>query len=461
MSRFAPNLLKKYKLWPQWFAVLEVMMLSMSIGMTGGWASPYLAKLTSKNSSLPITEAEASWVASILSIGRICGSILGAIFVEVLGSKTSLLLSGIPQAASWVLLIIANSVEWIYAARTLAGVALGIYFCSFPLYIGEISEPRIRGALVALCSNGMPIGGLIGSLMGPYLSMAEFSYTSLVPTMLFLFIFLLLPSSPHYLVRSEKMEKAAKSIQWYSQDADVDAELLALKNFIEANGKKQPFWKLLKEFIVPKNRRALILTNVLFLFMQLSGLYSIIFYLEIIMIRAQVTAVQPASVVIMLSATGMVSGWFGMYFIDKYGRRVLLCTSSAGVAVAMTLLGLHFMLLDLGYDPQLLQWIAITSLLLYQLSLYIGIVMVPPTILSELFSPNIKSTASAITNINSGLFSFVSSKTYQPMVDVLTEKYVFWIYGVFVLLLIIYTIFKIPETKGKSLQEIQEILAKT
>ncbi|KAG7202124.1 hypothetical protein KM043_015811 [Ampulex compressa] len=98
-----------------------VCLLSTSLGLVAGWTSPYLAKLTSENATLHITHEQASWIASLMPLGRLFGAIGGSIAVEYLGSKMSLLLTGVPLIIGWICIIFANSATWLYVSRIFSG----------------------------------------------------------------------------------------------------------------------------------------------------------------------------------------------------------------------------------------------------------------------------------------------------------------------------------------------------
>lgn len=100
---------------------IAVTLLCISIGLTIGWTSPYLAQLTGEEPPFPITQKQASWIASLLSIGRLFGAVIGPLSVEYLGSKMSLLLTGLPLTVGWICIICASSATWLYIARTFSG----------------------------------------------------------------------------------------------------------------------------------------------------------------------------------------------------------------------------------------------------------------------------------------------------------------------------------------------------
>ncbi|XP_046415352.1 facilitated trehalose transporter Tret1-like [Neodiprion fabricii] len=446
-------------LWLQWTGSAGAMIMLFVCGMMGGWTSPYLAKLTSQDSPLPITSDEASWVASLLNFGRLIGAVPGAVSVHYFGSKRTLFLNGFSLIVGCVCTIVADSVIWLYVARLISGLCLGMSYSSFPLYLGEISSPATRGALVTLASTGLSVGVLAGNVVGAYVSMTVFAYITLVPTTVFMLLFLWMPESPHYFIRLDKIEEARKSIARYHPGVNVEVELKSLQDFIHAI-QSRTFADKLREFNVPANRKAGIIVVLLYVFMQLSGVNSVLFYLEIILTKGRLTIISPAKMVIIGGATAIFGGLTTVYLAAKCGRKTLLIASCVGVAVSLVILGTDFALLGSGFDSAQLQWTLVSSVIIYHVFVYMGLCPVPNIVLSELFAPNIKNMAACFASISVGLFAFISTKVYQPLVNIMGEAYVFWMHAAFMVMVIIFTLTAMPETKGKSLQEIQAILHK-
>ncbi|XP_048513375.1 facilitated trehalose transporter Tret1-like isoform X2 [Athalia rosae] len=449
----------KQILWLQWTAGFAGMLMLFVMGLKVGWTSPFMARLVAEDSVLPLTAGEVSWVASLLNFGRFCGSLLGGFFVEYLGSRRTLIGLGFPLILAWICIISANSATWLYVARIAAGSSLGMAFNSFPLLLGEISSPSIRGTLVAFVITGMPLGTMIGVLMGPYLSMQVFSYIGLVPTVIFIVLFWWLPESPHYLLKHGRIEEAGKSIERYNPYADREEELKSLKDFLSSNG-NLTFRERLREVNLPKNRRAILLMLALYFFMQFSGVNSVMFYTETIVIRAKVNVIDPSSVVTLFGTFSVVSSLLSIFVADKLPRKVILIIASLGVGVSLLSLGIHFELLDRGCDPASLQWLPIASLMGFVFFLCNGLVSIPSTILSEIFTQNVKSVAVCVGNVSVGIFAFIATGTYLPLVDLIGEAYVYWGNVVILIACAIFTKLVVPETRGKTLQEIQEAFDK-
>lgn len=432
----------------------------IQLGCIGTWSSPYLAKLTSPNSTLPLNLDEASWVASVMNLGRMVGAVAGGAAVYIFGSKSSLLITCLPIASCWILTGLAQSVVWLYIARLLAGVGMGMAFSCFPLYIGEIADPSIRGCLISIAMSGATAGNLLTSIVGAYCSLQTSSLIFLVLCIPVIIMFAWLPESPHHLARFDNSDKVKSSIAWYDRGCDLNMTYASLTKYVEMSN-SQTFLEKLREFKRVELRRALYIVMILFMYSQMCGLNTIVFYMEMILQEARSSIIPPATTVIILSAVTMFASVISMSLIDRFGRSALLIVSSLGIALGLTILEIHFTLLDDGYDSTKLEVLPIASLVIFQLAAFTGILTVPSTVLSEIFPPAIKCVAACAASIAGALFAFICSKTYQPLVDILGQKYVYWIYVAIILSAVPFAVLCMPETKGKSLQQIQdEIIGK-
>ncbi|XP_025987072.2 facilitated trehalose transporter Tret1 [Solenopsis invicta] len=443
--------------WPQWIAGIGVSLLHLQMGLTEVWSSPYIAYLTSPESHILMTMDEASWVVSLLNLGRLIGAVSGSVAINYLGTKTTIFVTSLPMTICWLFTIVANRVEWLYAARLLAGISIGKMYICIPLYLGEIADPTIRGALGVLAVSGLSVGNLIMGIIGAYLSMTMSAIICFVLCFIVIVIFIWLPESPHHFVKIKKENKARISILWYHRDCDVESELQALKDFHEKN-KSLPFADVIKEFRIPYLWKALLLVSMLFIYLQLCGINNVLFYLETILRNGKETVIEPSVVVIIVTAIGIVGSMLSIFLIDKFGRRILTIISGLAVTISLICLGTQYELLDEGYNPATLQALVIFSVMLFQISLYFGIASIPNIVLSEIFPPHVKCVAGCFASIISAIFAFISTSTYEPLINLIREKYVFYLYALILVTVIPYTYFWMPETKGKSLQQIQEKL---
>lgn len=177
-------------------------------------------------------------------------------------------------------------------------------------------------------------------------------------------------------------------------------------------------------------------------------------YAEIVVIKSEVS-ITPSIVVMAMGFSTIIAGFTAVLVVDKLGRKNLLIVSSIGVAISLAVLGLHFYLLTLNYDPEKLTWLPITSLLTFNIFVSYGLIPVPGTLLSEMFPANLKNLASLCIGATNAMLSFMFIKTFQPFIAAAGETIVFCSYGLIVLTVVPYVWYLIPETKGKSLLEIQ------
>ncbi|XP_001607233.2 facilitated trehalose transporter Tret1-like [Nasonia vitripennis] len=444
---------------PQWYAGIGVTLLLLQMGFMGGWPSPTLARLSAEDSPIPLDPEQASWVASIVNLGRFFGAILGSVSTSYLGSRRSILVTLFPVAAGWLITALAHSVEWLYVARFSSGVGLGMAFSTFPLYIGEVSMPEIRGALISMATTGSPVGTLVASIACSYLDLTASSCIYLALCIMLMVMFFWLPESPHHLLKVGACDAARKSIEWYRAGNGVDKEYDAVEKFVSTDS-KVGFMDKLREFKTPPIRKATFQIIALYTFMQICGLNSIVFYMETILMRAKFTMISPSLAVMLVNLCGIFSGSLSILLIDRFGRRFLMILSGTGVTISMGSLFAFFLLLDLKIDTSCVQWLPAAAMFSFVISFCVGMFPVPSAMLSETFPANIKCMAACIASLTGAIMSFLSSKTFQPMVDAMGETYVFLIYTICSFLVIPYSMFMMMETKGKSLQQIQDELTK-
>ncbi|KAL7305043.1 hypothetical protein TKK_0002826 [Trichogramma kaykai] len=436
----------------------------VELGLSSGWSSPYLAQLTAPDSSLPLTLEQASWVASLVNVGRFVGAFLGSLLVEYGGSKRAMLVNALPMTLCWILTCLADSPIWLYLARLSGGLCLGMAYSTYPLYVGEVALPRIRGALVSLVSFGGTVGIFLGIVAGSYLDMRLSAGIYLGPCLFLIILFVWLPESPHHLVKVNDLKKARESIEYYRAGYQVDEEFEAVQKFVRGQG-TLAFWDRFCELLrQPPLLKATLLIVFLWTFMQLSGFNNVLFYMEMIVRDAGVTVIEPKVVVIFAGLAAVVASGLAIWIIDKYGRKILLTMSSLGVTLSMIGLAVQYLLIDglpaaaTAGISSTLQLLPIGSIVLYEIFFFLGFFCVPNAVLSELFPANVKCATACLASLAGAVFAFVSTKSYQPLVEAIGTSNVFFLQAVLAFLVTPYVALFMPETKGKSLQQIQDDL---
>ncbi|XP_077287496.1 facilitated trehalose transporter Tret1-like [Arctopsyche grandis] len=446
----------------QYVAAASANLGILALGMCLGWTSPTIPKLKDPdNTPLNdiINDAQDSWIASLIALGAAISPLYSGIAAAEIGRKWSILAGGIPLLVGWILIATAKDVGQIYAARVIIGLSVGQLFTVIPMYVGEIAESDIRGALGSFLQMFIVIGFLLTYVIGPYVSYLALSIISMVPGILFMIIFFFMPESPIYLLSKNQRQAAQTSLERLRGKTaqGVQEELDDIQKGLDQNTKKASFSDLWTPW---GNFKALYLSCGLVLFQQFSGINVVLFYLEPIFGSSD-TGLSPEISTIIIGVVQVLASSVTPLVVDRVGRRILLIISSLGMTVALALLGLFFILdAKESSSVESITWLPIASLVLFMCVYCIGFGPLPWAVMGELFDPSVKSIASTIATTFCWLISFILTKFFGSVADSLGMHYAFWIFGLFTLIAFFFVFFLLPETKGKSLQEIQDILNK-
>lgn len=415
--------------------------------------------MKSPESHVPITSDDASWIASFYLLGTIPGCILAAFIVDWLGRKTSLLIAGVPLTVGWFLIIIAWNPYVLYVSRFISGIGQGVVYVICPMYIGEIADKEIRGSLGSFIKLMVTFGELYAHAVGPFVSYECLAYVCLVIPLVFFLTFAWMPESPYFLLMRNQNERAMTSLRKLKRNASEDQleeELEQMqKTVIRDLSDQGRLWDL---FSTPGNRRAVIISFGLQLILQFSGICAIESYTQEILEEGETSL--PASItVILLSLLQLVAGVGAAVLVDKLGRRPLLMSTTLLGGISLTVAGTFYLLkTELGINMTGYGWILHASVIFYELIIALGLNPLAYMMLGELFPTNVKGAAVSLANLVSSLLAFIVSKMYQVISDSCGVYAAFGWFSMSCFLGVIFIAFVVPETKGKSLMEIQEEL---
>lgn len=419
-----------------------------------GWASPSLPQLLAEDSLIPITNEEGSWLAVIPMLAAIIGALAASRLLDLIGRKFTILLITPPYFASWILIGIADSTTTLYISRFLAGLADGITFTAIPMYIGEIADREIRGMLGTSMSVTLITGVLLINLIGTYFSVYTTAMiVSTLPLIMFV-TFMWMPESPYYLIMKDNIDGAIESLKKLKGIDDVTSQIDVISETILLE-KSSSFLDL---FRVNSNRKALLLMIGLRTVQQLSGISAFTVYTKMIFQQAGGSLSADAST-LLYSVVQLIVSTFSAAVVDTTGRRPLLIISTIGSSFALVAEGLYFYLKDeISFDVSDLGWLPVTALIGYVIIYSLGLGTIPVLMLGEVFATNIKAHALCFMDIYFSILATVVAKFYQLMMDNYGIFVPFWVFTACCALGLIFIILCIPETKGKSLEEIQMYL---
>ncbi|VVC33148.1 Hypothetical protein CINCED_3A009001 [Cinara cedri] len=464
-----------------YLAACTVNMGALAAGCALTWSSPTLVKLQSGDPTLGmrITEEEGSWVGSLVTLGAAVGPLLAGVLLDRLGRKNTILLSMVLSAISWIIVAAVPSLyglggTWVlfgvtlgvpgllalYFARVLAGIAVGVIFTAVPMYIVEIAETRLRSSLGTLMQFFLVVGFLLEYIVGPYTTYLTLAIVSLASPVLCVGMYMWMPDSPHSLliIKSGSEQKAMESLRWLRGNPNetvVIKELNEIKKSVDdAKKQKSGFGEL---FVNRGNIKAVIISCAMVTWQQLSGINVVLLYSEKIFLKtgANMSASVSAIIVgvVMLIAAGITPS-----LAKITTMRMMLYVSAIGMAISDGMLGMYFYLQSAGHDVTAYGFVPVCSLVAFIITYCLGFGPLPWAIMGEIFPANLKSVASAMTASFCWSLGFFLTKSFATVSASVGIHTVFWAFAVCCMFALLFTVYLLPQTEGKSLQEIQDML---
>ncbi|CAH0554722.1 unnamed protein product [Brassicogethes aeneus] len=449
----------KLNSWYLYFVAMIVNLLAFSSGLAKSWSSPVLPKLQlTENNPLGkiITTSEASLLTAILNIGNALGPLVAGKLCDKYGRKLTMVIIASPIVFAYGLLAYATNIYVFYAARVVKGLGVGSCLVVLQLYFSEVSESTNRGRVGCLMSVFYALGMLSSYVIGPHFTIKVFSLLCIVPLMLFFTMFSFIPESPLYLVLRGDRAGAEKSLMRLrsQNELEVENEFIEIIKYCEKT--KQGSVKDI--FRSAGLRRSFSICVGLFMFQQLTGVSVVVSYLQSIFEAAGDTTLSPTESPIVIGGTKFVVTIFTSLVVEKCGRRLLLTYSELGAGISFFILAIYFYLQEQGFDVTPINFLPLTCMISYIISCGLGVMPIPWIILGELFPPNVKSSATSIASFINFMAAFMVTVIFPHLVDLIGMGGAIGFFGCSAFLGVFFTYFTVPETKGMSLYQIQEML---
>lgn len=465
-----PHLAQKMYIITQVLAAVSVSMGSMAVGFSAAYTSPALASLDSQNSTMNVTEEEKSWIGSLMPLSALTGSIIGGYLIDALGRKMMILVCGPPFIMAWILIGSSVNVMMIYTGRVMGGLCVGLLTLSLPVYLGETIQPEIRGILGLLPTTFGNAGILVCYLVGTYANWWVLAYVGALVPLIFSTMMCFVPETPRWYISKDRVEDARSSLQWLrGSTSDVEYELEAIQvNFEMASQESSS----LKDIFNRSHIRPFLLSLGLMLIQQLSGINAVIFYTVSIFEMSGSTINGHLSTII-VGIVNLLATFIANALIDKLGRKILLYVSSGLMVVSLVALGVFFYLKStvegvVSDDEAFMQWkttvenlswLPLVSFMIYVIAFSLGWGPIPWLFMGEALPAKIRGPAASIVTALNWSCTFVITKSFPGLVEALGPSKVFFMFTGIMVIGSIYAIFFIPETKGKTLEEIEEELS--
>ncbi|KAG5675606.1 hypothetical protein PVAND_005498 [Polypedilum vanderplanki] len=447
--------------WRQFLVGVISNLSSITVGLCLGWTSAAESKMKNASESplsiFPTVE-EFSWISSLLPLGALVGPYIAGPLADIIGRKWTLLSSSLFFILSFILLILTCNIPQIFVARLLQGLGVGFVMTVQTMYIGEIASDECRGALGSFMQLGIVIGILYVYCVGPFVSFVAYQYICLIVPIVFVITFFLMPDTPQFYISKNRDAEAIKSLRFLrGKSAEgVQKEFDLIKKSVAESLKNKGSIRDL--FSNKGNIKALIISSGLLTFQQLSGINVVLFYCQSIFEKAG-SSLEPAVATIIVGAVMVFASGCTPLVVERLGRKLILLFSAAGMSISLGLLGAFFFLDD-QKNPivESIKWLPIVSLIAFVFVYCVGFGPLPWAVSGEVFSPEIKSNASSIATSICWIFGFIVTKWFALLSAEIGSYGAFWLFTALCIIAFIFTMTTVIETKGLSLQQIQDRL---
>jgi sugar porter (SP) family MFS transporter len=409
----------------------------------------------------PLSSFLQGVIVSVLLVGAVTGAIAGGPLSDRLGRRPVVLLAAIIFAVGAIAAALAPNVLILIFARFILGLGVGLASLIVPLYIAEIAPPDTRGALVSLNQLMITIGILLSYIVGVAFTPIEgWRYmfaVAVIPALILGIGMFTLPESPRWLVKNGKLDKARSVLLLSRVEADVETEMQQMEEIERIE--RQQAQVGYKELLAPWIRPALIVGVGLAIFQQITGINTVIYYAPTILEKVGFSA--GGAIAATALGVGAVNVGFtilAVYIVDRVGRRPLLLIGLIGMIVSLGLLGVVF---SLGATSGAAGLLATICLALYIASFAISLGPIFWLMISEIYPLNMRGSAMSIAALCNWGSNFIVALIFPVLLATFGGAGSFWLFAALGIVAWIFVYFMVPETKGRTLEEIEADLRGT
>lgn len=402
-----------------------------------------------------LSAAMMGWIASCALIGCIAGAMFSGYLSDKFGRKKVLILSAILFAVSSIGTSVPHDLTLFVIFRIIGGLGIGIASMISPMYITECAPAEIRGRLVSINQLGIVTGILLiyfvnAGIAGLHDEAWNINTgwrwmfgSGIFPSIIFFILLMFVPESPRWLAQAGRSDEAEKILEKINGTAKAKEELKEIQHAL--NTETSSFAELFK----PGLRTALIIGIILSILSQVTGINAIMYYAPEIF---KSTGDGSGSALLQTILVGVVNLLFTLVaikYVDKAGRKGLLLAGSAGMAICLAIVGFAF------YFEAVKGYLVLIAILAYIACFALSLGPLTFVVIAEIFPNRARGRAMAICLFFLWTAVYCVSQFFPMLLESIGSAFTFWIFMAMSVIAFVFVWKIVPETKGKTLEEIE------
>ena len=393
-------------------------------------------------------------VVSMVLLGAAAAALGGGRLSDHIGRRAALKLTSLIFITGALICAFAGSFPILLLGRAIVGLGIGLASTTVPVYISEVSPPQARGWQVSLFQLAVTTG-ILAAYLVDYAFAGSGGWRwmlglAAVPGLILGLGMLYLPESPRWLAKHGQIDKALSILRRIRGNSDGSAEFQEIQDTLSQASERGHWSQLLS----PAVRPALTVGVGLAVFQQITGINTVIYYAPTILQSAGISSASGAILATAgIGVVNVIMTLVSMRLVDRMGRRPLLLTGTAGIVITLGILGFAFLRPGGG-----LAKVAVITLMAYVASFAISLGPIFWLLISEIYPLKIRGLAGGTAAAANWAANLLVSLTFLTLVEALGPARTFWLYALFAIAAWIFSYYLVPETKGRTLEEIEQSL---
>ncbi|XP_076242129.1 facilitated trehalose transporter Tret1-2 homolog [Calliopsis andreniformis] len=441
-----------------------VLLLAAGGGMPIGYSAILLPQLAVDNGTMHADRDLRSWIASVHSLATPIGSLLSGPLLDAIGRRGSLQLAAVPLFVGWIIIGFSKSIPYLLVGRVVLGFAVGLLAVPGQVLLGETADTKLRGSLTGGTLAFYCFGILLIYGLGASFAWDIVAFSATILPAIALIALTLVPESPAWLVRRRKLSKARKALMWLrgGNMEQVNAEIAILESRAKADLARKTTnvsWierisSAIYAILDPSVLKPLIIINIFNILQQISGTYLVVFYAVDLVQDIGGGTINGYLAAVITAIVRMIFSIVSSVLLLKVGRRSLGMFSALGSAAAS--LGLVAYMLVKTTSSSYDIYVVSSCLLIYVGTNTLGLMTLPGLMVAELLPQRVRGIGGGSNFFVFNLLIFIITKVYPMLNEMVGIVGIFSIFGIAALLEGIFIYVALPETKNRTLQEIED-----